>query len=36
MVSTPAPCHFEPSLNSNDYQRFADEANRHFAGEIKF
>jgi len=35
MVSTPAPCHFE-SLNSNDYQRFADEANRHFSGEIKF
>jgi ribonuclease BN (tRNA processing enzyme) len=35
-VKTIVMTHFGPSLNPNDdYQRFADEAKKHFSGEIK-
>ena len=35
-VKTIVMTHFGPSLNpSDDYQRFADEAKKHFSGEIK-
>jgi ribonuclease BN (tRNA processing enzyme) len=35
-VKTIVMTHFGPSLNPNDdYQRFADEAKKHFSGEIR-